>query len=283
MKPRLYAGILISYALAHECIGQQTFNVAATENIFGSGHSTLPDPGGGGGGTFPTLIPLSAGLTNVFSFSVTGQVSPYIGYGYFGPDGSQGVVVNIAPVNGISGIKANSLLFLAGVFLTDDEPTNPAPPSLDFNASAIGTSFTVIEPAINQVFFVGDGLTETEIRQTQIFVAPTNATRLYLGFADTSDIGLAGYYDDNIGSLSVIVTNGLTAVVPDTPTLSLSLYAGITIRGSVGGLYEIDYSTSLTSTNWLTLTNIFLPYSPYFFVDTTSTATGAKYYRALGL
>lgn len=75
---------------------------------------------------------------------------------------------------------------------------------------------------------------------------------------------------------------------PATPaTLALRVYAGITIRGDIGRPYRIDYADGLDtaprSTNWHTLTNFFLPSSPYRFYDSSPLNPGERFYRAIGL
>ena len=64
--------------------------------------------------------------------------------------------------------------------------------------------------------------------------------------------------------------------------LALSTYPGITITGTPGLTYQIQSSISLNS-NWLTLTNFSLPYSPYLWIDTSSPVSGQKFYRSAQL
>jgi hypothetical protein len=55
-----------------------------------------------------------------------------------------------------------------------------------------------LAPALQQVFFMGDGLTSGSLAQT--IIAPAGATRLYLGTMD-------GYsWDNNIGSFEVTLS-----------------------------------------------------------------------------
>jgi formylglycine-generating enzyme len=78
------------------------------------------------------------------------------------------------------------------------------------------------------------------------------------------------------------VTFGVLFHVPaQTPAgLSIQTYAGLNITGQVGTVYSIQYSTNLLDTNaWLTLTNLSLPSSSCLWVDTTSPATGRRFYR----
>ncbi len=56
----------------------------------------------------------------------------------------------------------------------------------------------------------------------------------------------------------------------------------ITIRGTIGAHYQLQTTSSLSDTNWTTLTNLFLPASPYLFVDTISSPVNQRYYRAIG-
>ena len=51
----------------------------------------------------------------------------------------------------------------------------------------------------------------------------------------------------------------------------------------IGGQYQIEYNTDLTTTNWIPLTTIMLPSSPYLYVDTNSPAVANRFYRAVGL
>lgn len=65
------------------------------------------------------------------------------------------------------------------------------------------------------------------------------------------------------------------------PRLSIDFYAGITIDGTVGTTNRIEYVTNLGDTNWITLTNLVLPQSPFLFFDVTSPRTQRRFYRAI--
>lgn len=68
---------------------------------------------------------------------------------------------------------------LVGVFTTDTPSSGKAPPQLDS-----GTMVATLLPGLNQIFWIGDGLTKTGKGERQKFIAPAGATRLYLGVAD---------------------------------------------------------------------------------------------------
>jgi hypothetical protein len=92
-------------------------------------------------------------------------------------------------------------MFLAGVFLDDSSPTDPAPSSLIFTNT---TDLTQLSPELRQVFFIGNGRAliggESHVR----FKVPEEATRFFLGFADSG--GFSGppmAYTDNVGTLAI--------------------------------------------------------------------------------
>ncbi|MEO5989480.1 MAG: hypothetical protein ABIU54_13295 [Candidatus Eisenbacteria bacterium] len=213
-SPILVTAIFCSFLAAAASAADLT--VPGQANIFGAGHAVPPAPGGELGGVLPPSYSFAAGAGQVLTFSsVTGTVtccsSDLITYGT-GPDGGPWATgtTDITSYGGVSGIVHGSrTMFLVGVFLTEAEPTDPAPARLDFSAGAYGDGFSAIAPAIGQTFFVGDGMTGTGTGLTQQFMVPSNATRLYLGFADAADFGAPssapGYYGDNAGQLMALL------------------------------------------------------------------------------
>jgi hypothetical protein len=67
---------------------------------------------------------------------------------------------------------------------------------------------------------------------------------------------------------------------PAPTALGISTYTGVTINGTAGAVYQIQSTTNLNSA-WQSLTNFMLPYSPYIWVDTSSTVAGQKFYRSV--
>jgi len=181
--------------------------ISAMANIFGAGHSTPPDPGGHSGGVLPPLfnLPLNSSLLT-FS-SVTGTINFSGGLSVdidtTDPDAAgthDGFSTGqFNSIGGISGISAPGYGWLIGFFESSTEPTDPAPPNLNFIST--GTNFTNLSPQLNQTFFVGDGLTGDRTGSSQKFNIPAGATRFFLGFADGSG-GKPGFYSDNVGTLT---------------------------------------------------------------------------------
>jgi formylglycine-generating enzyme required for sulfatase activity len=65
------------------------------------------------------------------------------------------------------------------------------------------------------------------------------------------------------------------------PGVTANLYCGLTITGTVGSGYTVQYVTNLAQTNdWQTLTNLVLASSPCLWVD-TSTPESTRFYRVI--
>jgi hypothetical protein len=173
--------------------------VPSFANIFAAGHDRTPSPGGGGGGTLPPEWALPSGESRVVTFPIVmgevygrkGQAPPN------GPAGEELVGTDVESFGGISGIvHAKKAMFLVGVFLTDDEPADPAPARLDFTDNE---DFDLLEPEVGQTFLIGDGVGRR-------YLAPLGATRLFLGFAEGMFyVGPPGFYGNNSGQLEAKV------------------------------------------------------------------------------
>ncbi len=85
-----------------------------------------------------------------------------------------------------------------------------------------------------------------------------------------------------LASLNGIYESGLISMPTNqtTTTLGIASYPGVTINGTAGMTYQIQYSSNV-NTNWTTATNITLPYTPYVWVDTSTTMTGQRFYRSV--
>jgi hypothetical protein len=87
---------------------------------------------------------------------------------------------------------------LVGVFLGPSQPNaSDTPANLDFSTVA-SRNFTTLQPALQQIFFIGDG--QTDSGQMQTFVAPAGATRLFLAQWDFYE------WSNNVGSRTVQVS-----------------------------------------------------------------------------
>ena len=170
----------------------ETVNIIAADNdIFNAGHPTPPL---GDGAPLKVDLPAnSAGST--IRVAASGGVTQGVNEASTSPDGGYDpdLAMNIDSFDGISGIIADAGLggFLAGVFTSDAEPAGQGPERLDYAAADPGhltTTQTEYHPAIDQLFFIGDGFTGTGTGTSQQFVVPAGATALWLGVSD------AGFY-----------------------------------------------------------------------------------------
>jgi hypothetical protein len=179
--------------------------------------------------TLPPQINVNAGDVIRVADPAVGGVSFFNGYGdpYYGPDGNGVSGSNLSSLGGISGYIGPQGP-LTGVFLNADIPLSGAPATLDFSSTGIGTNFLSLSPQLGQIFYIGNGVTGDGTFQT--FIAPTGATRLFLGIPDGFGfVGAPGAYDDNDGQYKVTI--GINQIpTPESPTM-ISLLFGIAFIG----------------------------------------------------
>jgi hypothetical protein len=185
-------------------------------NVYGG------DPGGGGAGIPAYQFALPDWTDRVLNMDlVRGEVSCCSGGSTFnGPDGGPfaGGFTSISAFGGTSGLTAPNTMFLVGVFRDADGP-GVAPAALNYSGASPTPGDAAFAPAIDQVFFIGDGLTGTGSGSTQLFAIPDSATLLQLGFADAfAFTGAPGWYGDNMGTLKADFT---VTGVPEPSTWAL--------------------------------------------------------------
>jgi hypothetical protein len=143
----------------------------------------------------PVEVPVVAG--SILEFSATGSTT-HEGFCYApSPDGGCIPTVNVGPADGISSVVVITDA-LIGVFTDSSAPSGTAPAGQDF--SGANDAFTSLSPALDEVFFIGDGLTGTGSGTVQQFVVPAGATRLFLASSDA-----VGAAYDNAGQFKVTV------------------------------------------------------------------------------
>ena len=192
---------------------------ASVYDIFGH----AGNPGGDYGPDLPAVLTTFAAASgNIFSFLASGSVSCCSDAPNIPPDGAGGGM-NVLGANGLSGLSGNQHIPLVGVFTTDVDPFGGvAPASLSFDVN----NPLSLSPLLNQVFYIGDGLSGylNAGGSSLSFNAPNTATRLYLGAIDAFGFGgQTGYYNDNNGSFSVDVTltQRVLLAVPEPATVTI--------------------------------------------------------------
>jgi uncharacterized repeat protein (TIGR03803 family) len=111
--------------------------------------------------------------------------------------------------------------------------------------------------------------------------AGTNVSSLTLTDVQTNQ---AGNYTVQVfnGSGSLISSSAALAVIAQ-PTLSLQILAGypvLSVYGTSGNSFMVQYNTNLAGTNWLNLSLINLISNPYQFLDPSAIGEPARFYRA---
>ncbi len=175
----------------------------------------------------PPSVAVAAGDVVRLLDPAQGGINFFNGFGppYYGPEGSQGDCSGggcsqLSAFGGISGYFGPEGA-LAGVFLNDDVPLAGPPGTLNFSTGGLTRDFLSITPALGQVFYIGNGVTTGG--DFQQFIAPTGATRLFLGIPDGFGFdGGPGAYDDNDGAYRVRLGINEIPSIPEPATLALS-------------------------------------------------------------
>ena len=236
-------GAQYSLTVANAGAGPTSGNaVSTTVQSTGSIYAT------GGGSTAPTMITLPSGATSVVFNSVTGSITTGCastegcivlnngtGNNANDPDGMGAAPATSSNTgtSSISGMVAPGAGYLVGLFVPADGPTGTAPTALDFTSSGLGTSFTSLSPQLDQVFFIGDGLTGDGTGTQQTFNIPTGAGQLWLGISDAGFYnGPPGAYGDNLGTYTV----GLSVNAPGSSAVTVTETApsGLTLVSMAG-------------------------------------------------
>lgn len=200
----------------------------------------------------------------IFMFLAFGSVSRGEPLPFFGPDGeTMTTSVYLGAENGIADITA-PFESLVGVFLGPNRPDLISPPlPLDFSNST-NRDYLILAPALQQPFFIGDGLTSSGL--VQRVMAPSGATRLFLGTMDE-----VSWYN-NEGSFMVQVVRvphlNITATNPDSVLLSWP---------DSSGNFELQQISDLSITNWTTVTNAPVSVNGQYQVSLSSQSTSMFY------
>jgi hypothetical protein len=198
LKASVFAASICAFGLAAQAAPT---GVPGTANPFYAGRHATGPTGANDDGSVPPRVPGTFPAGTVIGFKVSGGASyvssccdPLDGDGPFS-------MTSLDSATGIAGLDGGRPSSLVGVFLGNGVPRPPAPARLNFdpNSGGVDITFKQLSPALNQMFFIGDGLTGSGKGQRQRFTVPAGATRLFLAVDDGF-----GWYD-NSGTITVKV------------------------------------------------------------------------------
>jgi hypothetical protein len=234
LSPAATAAFLLFAAPA--LAGSGSVTVQSTTDIWLAGQPS----GGSATGFFGTdfapansPVLLSGALSGAtFTFSASGSTS-VDGFNFGDPDGAAAYPdesgFGVGPGNGIGTYKGPASA-LIGVFLDNSTPSGTGGPASDDFTDPGVVGAAAFSPQLFQIFFIGDGLTGDGTGSTQVFTAPTGATRLFLADADSF-----GSSTGNLGSIAVDFSSSaditVSGAVPEPASWALMI-AGFGLAGA---------------------------------------------------
>ncbi len=117
-------------------------------------------------------------------------------------------------------------------------------------------------------------------RPDGLILGATNATYRSQALTDNTT-----FWVNVTNSAGSVLSDKVTVTVVDAaPRLSLWQGAGLpvlTLAGSAGLTYRIEYNTNLGTTDWTRLVDLSLHSSPFTLIDSGATSSPARFYRAV--
>ena len=153
------------------------------------------------------------------------------------------------------------------------------PPAVTITTQPLGQSFSTAGGVTLTVGASGSGLSY----QWQF-----NGTNMPNSTSPT--LNLTNLTATNAGAYRVVVSSsaGGSATSQSANLFyfgDLKLYSGATLGGPVGQQFRVDYAdvVNVGATNWMVLSNLTLPSSPYLVIDPSSPSQAKRFYRAVPL
>ncbi len=143
-----------------------------------------------------------------------------------------------------------------------------------------------------QTFTVGGGITLSVVAMGTGLSYQWQFNGTNISGATSPTLSRTGLTSADAGTYRVVVSSSAGGSVTSQDVVlqplffgSLKFYAGTTLTGTVGQQFRVDYAdvVSVGTTNWLVLTNLTLPFSPFLVIDQNSPGLTKRFYRAVPL
>jgi len=149
---------------------------------------------------------------------------------------------------------------------------------------------SISTPPVGQSFTLGSGLTlSVNAGGTGPLFYQWQFNGTNLAGATGSTLTLTNLTAMNAGAYRVVIANAVGTITTVPVGLhffgDLKFMAATVLAGPVGQQYRVDYAdvVNVGTTNWLVLTNLTLPSSPYLVIDPSSAGQARRFYRAVPL
>jgi hypothetical protein len=240
---------------------------------------------------------VAAGSSHSVALKSNGTVVAW-GNNLFGqatvPSGLSGVTAIAAGAFHTVALKSNGTVVAWG---WNDDGQSTVPTSLGgVTAIAAGWHHTaaLLGPIITtqplaQTFALGGGITLSisTVGSGLSYQWQFNGTNI--AGATNPTLNLSTLSSANAGAYHVVVSSTAGGAMTSHDAIlqllsfgNLKFYAGITLEGTVGQQFRVDYANVVNgTTNWLLLDYVTLPFSPYLVIDPNSPAQTKRFYRAV--
>jgi hypothetical protein len=172
----------------------------------------------------------------------------------------------------LAGVMDNYINDNAGdAIFTLTKTANPTPPQIVQQPKSVTAS-----PGASAAFVVaatGKFPIGYQWRFNDVAISDATNTTLTLQSVTPTAVG---FYD-------VVVSNVFGTVLSERARLALldvKVVAALFLDGPIGSTYQIEWTPSLSPTNWQVLTNVDLPTKPYVYIDFDSFGKPERLYRA---
>ena len=116
---------------------------------------------------------------------------------------------------------------------------------------------------------------------TGSFTHWSSANSVYCMCSSGANSGGNGGYIDELRISSIQRTSFNLPCETCPPKVDLKMFAGLIINGPIGSNYNVQATSALGPTNWMTLTNVTLQTQPYIYIDYSSPANEQQFYRVV--